>query len=433
MAFDQVWPKLEPLRKMLAAKQYYITRIADAAPCEQEGLIPVSFDGESVFTWQTLFTSTERYAHQVSEPQTTLAALQYTGGTTGASKGVMLTHCNLGINAWQVVSLLDLKRDDQHVSMAVLPLFHAYGLVTCLLMSTCVAAMLVPVPRYSPQEVLELIKDHRPTIFPGAPSIYISMLQHKNIGEYDLRCIRYGISGSAPMPVERLKQFVEATGAHVIEGYGLTEASPVTHMGPPDGSAPYGSIGKPLPFTHARIVDREVGSLLVPTGVHGELVVRGPQVMLGYWNNPDETASALRNGWLYTGDIAKVDENGFYYILDRKKDMYIVGGFNVYPREIDEVLHEHPKILEAVAVGVPHSTRGESIKAFVVPKPGETLTKEEVITYCRKKLASYKVPRAVEFANELPKSAVGKVLRRLLLDEERRRKQAKAKSSASLS
>jgi long-chain acyl-CoA synthetase len=227
------------------------------------------------------------------------------------------------------------------------------------------------------------------------------------------------------MPVDKCEAFVRLTSATIVEGYGLTEASPVTHLNPIDGSARKGSIGRPLPYTEARIVDMEVGTVPVPVGMPGELIIRGPQVMLGYWNNADETAGALRNGWLYTGDIAYADEDGYFYIIDRKKDMCIVGGYNVSPREIDEVLAEYPKVLEAVAVGVPHGTRGEIIKAYIVPRAGETVTKHEIISHCRQKLAVYKVPRLVEIRSALPKSAVGKILRRILLAEELQRMQAK--------
>ncbi len=441
IAFDLIWPKLAPLLGQLPVQKCFITRLSDALSFpynklhdyklkRQKGLLPVPFDGKTVLPWKALIASRKRYVCPIDQPQSDLAVLQYTGGTTGVSKGVMLTHWNLSINTRQLSIILQATEKENHAIMAVLPLFHVYGLVTCLLLSAWLAGLLIPVPRYAPQDVLELIKKYKPTIFPGAPSLYISLLQQKNIADYDLRSIRYCISGSAPMPVDKFAQFAELTGGRIIEGYGLTEASPVTHLNPLDDTARRGSIGLPIPWTEAKVVDMEVGSVPVPPGVPGELVLRGPQVMLGYWNHPDETAGALRNGWLYTGDIARMDEDGFYYILDRKKDMYIVNGFNVYPREIDEVLAEHPKIFEAVAVGVPHGTRGETIKVFVVPKPDVTLTKEEVIAHCRKKLAQYKVPRTVEFRAELPKSAVGKILRRLLLAEELQRKQAKGDVSA---
>lgn len=249
----------------------------------------------------------------------------------------------------------------------------------------------------------------------------MALLQQKNLARYDLSSVRYCISGSAPMPVPVMEKFNKLTGARIVEGYGLTEASPITHLNPLLGVNKNGSIGLPFPDTDAAIVDMDVGSVPLPPGKIGELVIRGPQVMGGYWNRPDETASVLRNGWLYTGDIAYMDEEGYFFIVDRKKDLIITGGYNVYPREIDEVLHEHPAVKEAVSVGINHRTRGEIIKAYIVLREGYTLTKAEVLAFCREKLANYKVPKQVEFRDELPKSIVGKVLRRVIREEEERR------------
>ena len=440
IALDTLWPRLHALRDQLPVEVYYITRASDALPfpvsklhdfqaaCKKT-LVEVPFDGKTVCTWHSLVSSRVRYVHRAGDPATTLAALQYTGGTTGVSKGVILTHYNLSVNTKQFKQSLALQASEPHSILAVLPLFHVYGLTTCLLLPVVLGAPAILMPRYAPAEVLELIKKHKPTLFPGAPAIYISLMQQKNIHQYDFSSIRFCVSGSAAMPVDKFEEFTRLSSTTIVEGYGLTEASPVTHLNPIDGSARNGSIGRPIPYTEARIVDMEVGTVPVPVGVPGELIIRGPQVMLGYWNKADETASALRNGWLYTGDIAREDEDGNFYIIDRKKDMCIVGGYNVAPREIDEVLAEYPKVLEAVAVGVPHGTRGEVIKAYIVPKAGETITRQEIISHCRKKLAVYKVPRFVEIRSELPKSAVGKILRRILLAEELQRMQATSKFS----
>lgn len=268
---------------------------------------------------------------------------------------------------------------------------------------------------------------HRPTVFPGAPAVYSSLLQQKTLGQYDLTCIKLCISGSAPLPRDTFRRFQELTGAIILEGYGLTEASPITHINPrEDSKQKEGSIGMPLPGTDARIVDSESGTAPLPVGKLGELVIRGPQVMQGYWHLPDETASALRNGWLYTGDLAVMDEEGYFFIMDRKKDMVIVGGYNVYPREVDEVLLEHPDVLEGVSVGIPDGVRGEALKAYIVPRPGVELTKADIVGWCRQRLASYKVPRLVEFREELPKTIVGKVLRRALHEEEMAKQAKKA-------
>ncbi|MDR1125956.1 MAG: long-chain fatty acid--CoA ligase [Deltaproteobacteria bacterium] len=443
ITLDMLWSRIAPLRGKVPLEKVFVTRISEGLAFPYNKMLEfknrrgksqpkVPFDGQAVFPWSSLAAGAERYSCQVENPAASLALLQYTGGTTGVSKGVMLTHYNLTAQAFQIKTKLEMADADyQHTFVAILPFFHVYGLIVCLLVPTSISASVILVPRYAPMDVLEIIKKRKPTVFPGAPSLYISLMQQKNVSNYDLTCIHYCVSGSAAMPVSKFEEFQKLTAARIIEGYGLTEASPVTHLNPlipPKGPTRHGSIGEPIPFTEAKIVDMELGNIEMPVGVPGELVVRGPQVMLGYWNNPDETAGAIRNGWLYTGDIARVDEDGFYYIVDRKKDMYIVNGYNVYPREIDEVLADHPKVFEAITVGLPHGTRGETLKAFVVPKPGETPTKEEVIAHCRKKLASYKVPRRVEFRSELPKSAVGKILRRIILNEELQKRAEKGAS-----
>ncbi len=429
---DLLWPKLEKLRSKLNIRKYFITRISDglAFPlnwlyrlnAKREGTAPqVPYDGTSVFPWRTLLSGKKRLSVTITDPANTLALLQYTGGTTGIAKGVMLTHYNLAVNAQQCSAMLHGLHNEEHTFLGLLPYFHVFGLTVCLLFPTLLASTVIPFPRYVPKDVLDGIVKYKPTIFPGAPSVYISLMQQKDIGKYDLTSIRYCISGSSPMPVEQMRRFAGLTGANIIEGFGLTEASPVTHLNPIDGVHKAGSIGVPFPDTEARIVDMELGSVPLPPGKVGELIIRGPQVMRGYWNRPDETASTLRNGWLYTGDIATMDEDGYFSIVDRKKDMIIVGGYNVYPREIDEVLYEHPKVQEAVSVGVPHPTRGEIIKAYIVPKAGEKLTKGEIMDHCRQQLANYKLPRQVEFREELPKTIVGKVLRRALRAEEEQR------------
>ncbi len=348
--------------------------------------------------------------------------LQYTGGTTGQPKGVILTHANLGTNCRQVLDIINVTAETHHTFISLLPFFHVYGLTTGLIIPMALAATTLPLPRYVPQDVLRVITRHKATVFPGAPSVYISLLQQKDLARYDLKSIKICVSGSAPLPREIFRRFQEVTGAAILEGYGLTEASPITHINPLGRQGQKeNSIGMPLPGTNARIVDMEGGSLTLPPGKMGELVIQGPQVMEGYWRRPDETASALRNGWLYTGDLATMDEDGYFYIVDRKKDMVLVGGYNVYPREVDEVLLEHPKIVEAVTVGINDDVRGEVLKAYVVPGPGESLSKADIIAWCRSKLAAYKVPRLVEFREELPKTIVGKVLRRALREEEERK------------
>ena len=283
---------------------------------------------------------------------------------------------------------------------------------------------IILLPRFNVDEALEAINLYQPTRFPGVPTMYMAMINHPQAKKYNISSIRVCSSGSAPMPIEAQKRFEELTGAKISEGYGLTEASPVTHANPFMGKRKIGSIGLPRPDTDAKIVDLETGEKDLPPGEEGELCIRGPQVMLGYWNRPEETAKTLRHGWLYTGDIARVDEEGYFYIVDRKKDMILCGGFNVYPREVEEALYLNPKVLEAAVLGVPDPYRGETVKAFVVLKPGESATAEEIIDFCKKNLARFKVPTLVEFRRELPKSHVGKVLRKILREEESKKRTA---------
>jgi len=350
------------------------------------------------------------------------ACLLYTGGTTGISKGAVLTHRNLATNVLQTVSFLPDFMEGKEKGIAVLPFFHSYGLTTCLNMLLIKGGTLVLVPRFDLKMILKLIDKEKPTLFPGVPTLYVALINTPGLKKYDLSSIRVCNSGAAPLPVEVQARFEEITGGRLIEGYGLTEASPVTHSNPVYGVRKAGSIGVPLPATEARVVDLDEPDCEVPAGERGELVIRGPQVMKGYYNQPEETRRVLRNGWLHTGDIAIMDEDGFFFIVDRLKDMVIAGGYNIVPREIEEVLYSHDKIQEAAVAGVPDPYRGETIKAYIVLREGETMTEQEVIEFCKKNMASYKVPRQVEFKDELPKSMVGKILRRALVEEEQARR-----------
>ena len=351
-----------------------------------------------------------------------VALLQYTGGTTGFSKGAMLTHRNLVADVLQCVSWNQDAVRGQERMLAVLPFFHVYGMTVAMNEAIELAATIILLPRFNVDDALEAINLYQPTRFPGVPTMYMAIMNHPQVNKYNISSIRVCSSGSAPMPIEAQKRFEELTGAKISEGYGLTEASPVTHANPFLGKRKIGSIGLPRPDVDAKIVDLETGEKDLPPGEEGELCIRGPQVMKGYWNRPEETSKALRNGWLYTGDIGRMDEEGYFYIVDRKKDMIICSGYNVYPREIEEVLYQHPKIQEACIVGVPDPYRGETVKAFVVLKEKEQATAEEIIEFCQKNMAKYKVPTSVEFRQELPKSHVGKVLRKILREEEETKK-----------
>ncbi|TMI84245.1 MAG: long-chain fatty acid--CoA ligase [Bacillati bacterium ANGP1] len=347
-----------------------------------------------------------------------LAVLQYTGGTTGVPKGAMLTHRNLVANFTQMRSwLTDLKEGEERF-LSVAPFFHVYGLTVGLNVAISIASTVICVMMglFDTRLVAQQIARHRPTIFPGVPAMYLAINQLKEVQQYNLNSIRVCVSGSAPLPLEVQTQFERLTGAKVVEGYGLSEASPGTHVNPIYGQRKVGSIGLPLPDTEARIVDTETGERELPVGEAGELVIRGPQVMKGYWSAPEETAATLRGGWLHTGDIARMDDDGYFFIVDRKKDLVIVGGLKVYPREIEEMLHGHPKVKEAAVAGVSHRVRGELLVAQVVLKDGVAddprAIRRELVEFLKERLAPYKVPRRIEIASALPKTAVGKVLRR---------------------
>ena len=356
-----------------------------------------------------------------------LAVLQYTGGTTGVPKAAMLSHRALLANTLQCRAWFGNLTDGQDTMMAVMPLFHVYGLTTVMNMGVQAAAALILEPQFDLGRVLADTQKFRPKLFHGAPRIYNAVVNAPDAAKYDLRSIEACISGSAPLMVETARKFKELTGGNLVEGYGLTEASPVTHCNPvlTESLNRIGTIGLAFPDTDTRIVDLETGEHDVAPGVAGELIIRGPQLMDGYYRKPEETAATLRNGWLYTGDIATLDADGYVSIVDRKKEMIIVSGFNVYPREVEEALARHPAVVESAAIGVPHPIKGEEVKAFVVRKPGATATAEELIAFCRESLAPFKVPKAIEFREVLPKTLIGKILRRQLAEED-----AKARGAA---
>ncbi|WP_035241337.1 long-chain-fatty-acid--CoA ligase [Desulfobacter vibrioformis] len=348
-----------------------------------------------------------------------VAMYQYTGGTTGISKGVMLTHKNISYQVQQLEAWFPALEKDKETILGALPFFHVFGMSTSMNFAIKMGWGNVLVPKPQPGPLLEAISKFKASFAPLVPTMYIGMLNHPNMEKTDLSSIKGCFSGSAPLPVDVINTFQKKTGGVIVEGFGLTESTPVTHINPFDGKRVVGSIGLPISDTVCKIVDLEDNTKEMPIGEPGELLIKGPQIMKGYLNRPDATAQTItEDGFLCTGDVARMDENGYFYIVDRIKDMILSGGYNVYPRDIDEVLFEHPKILEACAVGIPHPTRGEAVKAFVILKQGETMTEKEVIDYCGTKLAKYKLPVVVEFRDQLPKSNVGKVLRKDLRAEE---------------
>jgi len=345
-----------------------------------------------------------------------IAVLQYTGGTTGRSKGAMLTHRNLVANAQQSNLLFGGDPDVPDRVLTALPLFHVYAMTVAMNTSVFSGWQMILLPRFNPEEVLQTIKATKPTLFPGAPTMYIALNAYPGAEDYGISSIRLCVSGSAPLPVEVMRSFESKTQGTIIEGYGLSEASPVTHFNPIDKRKP-GSIGPSIALTESKIVDVGDPTRTLGPNEIGELLIRGPQIMKGYWNMADETAATLVDGWLLTGDIARMDEEGYFYIIDRKKDMIIAGGFNVYPRDVEEVLYQHPGVQEAVVVGVPDAYRGETVKAFIVLKQDAGVTEQELDAFCRERLSAYKTPHIYEFRAELPKTAAGKILRRMLREE----------------
>jgi long-chain acyl-CoA synthetase len=353
-------------------------------------------------------------------PREDLAVLQYTGGTTGTAKGAMLTHTNLVSNALAFAAWIK-GITAQETFLTVLPLFHIYGMTTSLNVPISLAAKMVLMRRFEPSKALEVIQKHKVTVFCGVPTMYSALLANPELGKYDLTSIRVCISGASPLPPQIQKKFIQITGGFLAEGYGLTEASPVTHCTPVDKTmrtVKIGSIGFPLPDTEAKIVDLARGEKTLPQGETGELAVKGPQVMKGYWHKPEETASILHDGWLLTGDIARMDEDGYFYITDRKKDLIKYKDYSVYPRELEDVLYEHPATKLCAVIGKPDQLAGEIPKAFIILKEGTIISTEEIMVFVNEKVAPFKAIREVEFRKKLPVSSAGKVLKRMIQQEE---------------
>jgi long-chain acyl-CoA synthetase len=345
-----------------------------------------------------------------------LATIVYTSGTTEEPKGVCLTHTNLVANTLQTRHWIQDLHYGEETFLAVVPLTHSYGMTNAMNLPIALGATIILLPVFELEQVLQQIKEHRPTLFPGVPSMYMAINQAREVRSYGLESIKACVSGAAPLPIEVQEAFEKLSRGRLVEGYGLTEASPVTHANPLYGLRKVGSIGVPIPNTDAKIVDLATGESL-PPGRIGELVVKGPQVMRGYWADEDGTKAVLKEGWLYTGDVAVMDSEGYFQIISRKRDTIMAGDYSVYPRDVEEVLYENSKVLEVAVVGVPSNGGSQRVKAFVVPRPGAKLSREELIQLCQRRLDEYAVPWEIEFREELPKSFVGKVLRRLLVEE----------------
>lgn len=441
---DAFYPRYTQIAAGVPVQRVIVTGIQDALPFPKNVLYPLKARREgnwvSVKAGGSVYAFTALLRGQALTPQPVtlrpddVALLQYTGGTTGVPKGAMLTHGNLVANAEQARAWMTGLREGQEVCLAAIPFFHVYGMTVAMNLSVLIGATIALVPNARDiKMVLSQISASGATLFPGVPTLYNAINHHPDTPKHDLTTIRACISGSAPLLLETARQFRQITGgANLVEGYGLTEASPITHTNPIFGDQREGSIGLPMPGVDAFVAGEDGRRL--PPGEIGELWVAGPNVMRGYWQGPDETAKTMREQggqtWLLTGDMAAMDDDGYFRIVDRKKELIIASGYNIYPREVEEVLSTHPAVLEAAAVGVPDEYRGESVHAVVVLKPGQDATEAEIIAHCKRDLSAYKVPRSVEFRAELPKTAVGKVLRRQLAAEAREARQAGAQQAS---
>jgi long-chain acyl-CoA synthetase len=432
ICLDRVYAKVAAVRKDTDLEHVVVTSLVDELPlsrkaqlrlplakarkarAELEASVP-----SGVPRFNALLKAATPVSAQVPVTGDDLALLQYTGGTTGLSKGAMLTHANLVANAYMNRLWDTAAEAGREVTLAVLPLFHAYGLTVAMNNTILLGGTLVLLPKFDLDLVLAAIDTWKPTLFPGVPPIYKAIADSQKAKEHDLRSIRLCISGAMKLPVEVAEQFTKMSGATLIEGYGMTETSPSTHANPTKGGGKVGSIGLPLPGTSCKVVDRDDSSREVPVGEPGELAIAGPQVFSGYWNKPDQEGLFTADGYLLTGDIAVMDDEGYFSIVDRKKELIIAGGFNIYPSEVEEVLFSLEGVQDAAVIGVPDRYRGETVKAFVVKGPGASLTEDDVVAHCASSLTAYKVPKLVEFRDALPRNAVGKLLRRVLVEEAR--------------
>ncbi|OGR24980.1 MAG: long-chain fatty acid--CoA ligase [Desulfobacterales bacterium RIFOXYA12_FULL_46_15] len=429
ITLDLLAKRMVSLREKTNIKTIIYTSIGDYLPfakrllfplvAKKKGLAADVAPAKNLFKFKDVIAKYSPDYSQTPVSMDDTAMFQYTGGTTGVSKGVILTHKNISYQIQQVEAWFPAFKKGAEVMLGALPIFHVFGMSVSMNFAIRMGWANVLVPKPQPEPLLEAISKFKVSFAPLVPTMYIGILDHPDMEHTDLTSIKGCFSGSAPLPLEVINKFQEKTGAIIVEGFGLTESTPVTHINPFNGLRKQGSIGVPIPDTECKIVDLNDKTKEVPLGEPGELLIRGPQVMKGYLKKPDETKKTLtEDGFLCTGDVAKMDEDGYFYIVDRIKDMIISGGYNVYPRDIDEILFEHPKILEACCIGIPHEKRGEAVKAFVVLKEGREMTEKEVIDYCDTKLAKYKLPVKVEFRKELPKSNVGKILRKDLRKQE---------------
>ncbi len=423
ICLDTLVPRMMNLRESTGIAGIISCHIRDYLPFPLKQLFPFvkkslhlkTPGGKEIYEFTDLLNGHQPVSENYPCRMDDNAVLIYTGGTTGVSKGVQLTHRNLSSNCQQARAWCVDFKDGQEINLGCLPFFHAYGLTASMIMSVMYGWCNVLIPKPEARAILEAVDKYKVTFIPGVPTLFNAIIHHPDTKKFDLSSVKKCLSAAAPLALETIKGFEALTGIVISEAYGLTETSPCTHGIPFGGKIKPGCIGLPVPSTDAKLVDADdYTHEITEFGKPGELCVKGPQVMKGYHNKPEETAAVLKDEWLLTGDIATVDEEGFFTIVDRKKDMIISGGFNIYPRDVDEVLFAHPKVVEACAIGVPDSYSGERVKAFVVLKPEASATEQEIIDYCKERMAHYKAPKYVEFVDALPKSAIGKILRKEL-------------------
>ena len=423
----------DKMARMLAEsrlKRLVVCPMADILPFPKNWLFPVAKRAEVAripaddqhLPFKRLIDNDGQPQPVAVDPATDIAVLQYTGGTTGVPKGAMLTHANLTANTEQCRLWFVGAKPGEERMLGVLPFFHVFAMTVVMNLSIRMGAEIVMLPRFNLDEVMEAIHKKRPTLFPAVPTIYTAINHHKQLEKYDLSCIRFCFSGGAPLPVEVKQAFERTTGCVLVEGYGLSESSPVATGNPMTAPGKAGSIGLPLPGTVIEIVSLEEPRRVLPPGEKGEVCIRGPQVMQGYWKKPDETAMTLVDGRLHTGDVGYMDEDGYTFIVDRIKDMILCSGFNVYPRNVEEAIYLHPAVAECVVAGLPDEYRGQTVKAYIRVDDGKTLTREELIDFLKDKLSPIEMPKVIEFRDQLPKTMIGKLSRKALLDEEAARR-----------
>ncbi len=419
---DSLYPRAQAIQGQTKLKCTVICHLNDLLSIPDHQMPPGTFQqvptSADVLEFRTLIEKYEDKTVPEESEWEALAVLIYTGGTTGRSKGVMLSHANISSNAQQVLAYTThLLAEGKELTLAIYPFFHVAGYSVVQNSFVRQGTTMVMVPRPEPELLVDMIEKYKPTVVQAVPTLYVGMLQLEKFHQIDVSKIKMFGTGAAPMSGTTYRGLKELSpNTHVTEGYGMTETGGLASTTPAISRFKQGSVGMPILNTEIKIVDIETGTKELPLGQEGEIIIRGPQVMMGYYNKPEQTAETLKDGWLYSGDIGYMDEEGWVFIVDRKKDMIIASGYNIYPKEVDEVLFAHPKIIEACTVGVPDEYRGETVKAFIVKKAEESLNSEEVISFCKEKLAAYKVPKLIEFVEELPKSAVGKILRRSLRD-----------------